>query len=129
MTDVRGHWAATWILEVVRAGLMEPLPNHTFQPDARVRRADFAAIAARGVTALAALQAGGDEAPRPEVSDVAPGSPAYPAVAQVVGAGVMQLANGAFEPQRPLTGSELIAAAARLGALAASRSPHRPPAP
>jgi hypothetical protein len=129
MTDVRGHWAATWILQVVRAGLMEPLPNHTFQPDDRVRRADFAVIAARGLTALAALQPRGDDAPRPAVSDVPPGSPAYPAVAQAVGAGVMQLDNGAFEPQRPLTGSELVAAAARLGALAASSSPRRLPAP
>jgi tetratricopeptide (TPR) repeat protein len=129
MTDVRGHWAATWILQAVRAGLMEPLPNHTFQPDGPVRRADFAAIAARGLTLLAATAPGGSEAPRPAVSDVPPGSPAYPAVAQVVGAGVMQLDNGAFEPQRPLTGPELVAAAARLGELAASRSPGRPPVP
>ena len=32
MTDVRGHWAQRWILDVARAGVMEVFPNHTFQP-------------------------------------------------------------------------------------------------
>jgi hypothetical protein len=131
MTDVRDHWAAPWILQVVRAGLMEPLPNHTFQPDGRVRRGDFAAIAGRALNALAAARPQENtDVPRPDISDVPAGSPAYPAVARVVGAGVLRLENGAFEPQRPLTGAELIAGAVRLGTLAASPSSSRgSPAP
>ena len=33
-TDVRGHWAAPWILPVTQAGVMDVFPNHTFQPGA-----------------------------------------------------------------------------------------------
>jgi len=44
VTDVRGHWAARWILPIVRAGWVEAMPNHTFQPGAVVRRADLAAV-------------------------------------------------------------------------------------
>src|SRR5262245_4824681 len=40
ITDVRAHWATTWIMNVSRAGVMEPYANHTFQPQAVVRRAD-----------------------------------------------------------------------------------------
>ena len=35
---MRGNWAAPWIMAVARAGLMEVYPNHTFQPNAIVRR-------------------------------------------------------------------------------------------
>ena len=42
VTDVRSHWAQQWILNVVRAGVMDTQPNYTFQPNARVRRGDLA---------------------------------------------------------------------------------------
>jgi tetratricopeptide (TPR) repeat protein len=126
VTDVRTHWAAPWILTVVRAGVMEPLPNHTFQADARVRRVDLAQIASR-VLALIAVRrpasAGDWESARVEAIDVPPGHPTYPAVAQVVAAGVLPLAEGAFVPTRPVSGAELIAAADRLQALAAAAMP------
>ena len=66
VTDVRTHWAATWILAVVRAGVMEPLPNHTFQPQQRVRRVDLAQIVGRVLALIAARRpaAGGRVAGR-----------------------------------------------------------------
>jgi tetratricopeptide (TPR) repeat protein len=122
VTDVRTHWAAPWILAVVRAGIMEPLPNHTFQPDGRVRRVDFAQIASR-VLALIAVRrpasASDWQAARVEATDVAPSHPTYPAMSQVVAAGVLPLADGTFAPARPVSGAELNAAADRLAALAA----------
>ncbi len=42
MTDVRRHWAESWILAVTRAGVLDPYENHTFQPGTVVRRVDFA---------------------------------------------------------------------------------------
>ena len=54
MTDTRGHWAAPWILSMVRAGLLEVYPNHTFQPDAGVRRGDLAQAASRALGLVAA---------------------------------------------------------------------------
>lgn len=44
MTDVRAHWAAPWILPVTQAGVMDGLPNHTFQPNGIVRRSDLAQV-------------------------------------------------------------------------------------
>src|SRR5205814_1332138 len=47
ITDARAHWAATWIMNVARAGIMEPFANHTFQPRSLVRRTDLAQAMAR----------------------------------------------------------------------------------
>ncbi|MBP1636777.1 MAG: tetratricopeptide repeat protein, partial [Acidobacteria bacterium] len=38
LTDTRGHWASRWVLSVVRAGLMDAYPNHTFGPNGEVSR-------------------------------------------------------------------------------------------
>ena len=51
MTDTRGHWAAPWIAEVAEAGIMPPFENHTFQPNAAVRRGDLAVAISRVLTA------------------------------------------------------------------------------
>lgn len=121
VTDVRGHWAATWILAMVRAGVMDPLPNHTFQPRQRVRRADFAQTVSR-VLALAAARKPGSapewRTARLKIADVSPGHPAYPAISQAVAAGVLLLDPGdTFQPGRPVSGQELVDAVARLGTL------------
>ena len=56
ITDVRTDWAATWILAVARAGVMEPFANHAFQPRAVVRRVDLAQAVERLLTRVAALK-------------------------------------------------------------------------
>ena len=32
ITDIRRHWAQQWIAPVVRAGIMDTLPNYEFEP-------------------------------------------------------------------------------------------------
>src|SRR5205807_3695280 len=54
LTDVRGHWASSWILAVARSGVMEPFANHAFQPTAIVHRVDLAQAASRLLARLAA---------------------------------------------------------------------------
>lgn len=125
VTDTRGHWAASWILAVIRAGIMEPYPNHTFQPGAVVLRSDLAAAASRTLTLIAArnprLGASWRKA-RPRFSDVVPGHLSYPAAAMAVEAGVMSpLPDGSFHLSRPVTGQEAIAAVERLEELAEAR--------
>jgi tetratricopeptide (TPR) repeat protein len=122
ITDTRGHWAATWILAVVRAGLMEVYANHTFQPQAAVRRADLAQAASRALSIIA------NENPRLGESwrngkrpfpDVSPGHLSYPAASLVVEAGVMKtLDDGTFDLARPVTGAEAVAAMRALEELA-----------
>ena len=120
VTDVRSHWAATWILAVVRAGVMEPLPNHTFQPEQPVRRVDLAQIASRVLALIAARRPGsaaGWQSAAVKTSDVSPSHPTYPAVSQAVAAGVLPLNGDVFAPSRPVSGAELMAAVDRLHAL------------
>jgi tetratricopeptide (TPR) repeat protein len=120
ITDIRGNWAAPWITAVARAGIMEPFPNHTFQPRTRVRRADLAAAVSRVVALIGArspaLQARASQ--KPSIADLPPTHLSYPAAAVAVASGVMPLADGRrFEPTRPVSGADAVAAIERLRAL------------
>jgi len=121
ITDTRGHWAASWITEVARAGVIEPFENHTFQPRAAVRRGDLAAAVSRIVMLLAP----GDPALRkrltekPAIADMGPGHLSYAAASTAVASGVMPLLDGArFQVNRVVTGAEAIEVVDRLRALA-----------
>jgi tetratricopeptide (TPR) repeat protein len=123
VTDVRSHWASAWILAVVRAGVMDPLPNHTFQPQQQVRRVDLAQIASRVLALIATARPGAAAAWQSTpvtIADVPAHHPTYGAVSQAIAAGVLPLASGVFAPSRPVSGPELLAAVDRLEALAAS---------
>lgn len=123
VTDVRNHWASTWILAVVRAGLMDAFANHTFQPRAVVRRSDLALAMSRLLTRLNAENASRARpvpAARPRFADLAPTHLAYPAASMVVAAGVMTVdADNKFQPSRVVTGAEAVAAVSRIEALVA----------
>lgn len=116
-TDVRGHWAAGWILPVTQAGIMEIFPNHTFQPGATVRRGDLARV----VQELVTLAASGrpDEvtrwaAARPRFADLPASNLYYRPAALAVSAGAMRAPDERFRPTEPVTGSELLAAVSRI---------------
>ncbi|MBI1875440.1 MAG: S-layer homology domain-containing protein [Acidobacteria bacterium] len=121
-TDTRNHWAATWILPVVSAGVMEVYPNHTFQPGAVVRRGEMAQAVSRllNLVALRRPRLSADwRKARPRIADVNPGNLVYPAAALAVSSGVMPLLDGeTFQPTRPVTGAEAVAAMQRLRQLA-----------
>jgi len=121
VTDARTHWAAPWIVRAVRAGVMDPFPNHTFQPDLRVNRGDLARVVSRTLDIIEAQRPGVGAAwrtARPTIADVPPSHLLYDAVAGAVAAGVMSLEDGAFRLARPVTGSELLAVVDRLRAIA-----------
>jgi tetratricopeptide (TPR) repeat protein len=113
ITDLQADastWAAPWIVAVVRAGIMDPYPNHTFQPAATVRRADLAEVVSR----LLAIAAQRDprlvdawQAGRPRFADLPPSHLSYPAVAMAVSAGVLSPVEGnLFQPGRAVSGEE-----------------------
>lgn len=123
ITDVRGHWAQPWITEVVRAGLMDTLPNSTFQPAATVRRGELAQTIDRALGLIAAGKpaiASKWRRARVTLPDLSPHHLAYPAVSAAVASGVMSLdPNGTFDLLRPVSGAEAVAIVDRLEALAA----------
>jgi tetratricopeptide (TPR) repeat protein len=121
-TDIRTSWAAPWIMAVTRAGVMDPFPNHTFQPNTNVRRADLAAAVSRVLTLIAAEKprlASRWRDPRPRFSDLPPAHLSYPAAARAVSAGVMAPLEGdTFQLARPVTGAEAVDTVSKLEALA-----------
>ena len=122
VTDVEGHWAATWIVPVTQAGIMEVFSNHTFQPGATIRRGELAqAVSQLLPLALAgrAAQLTQWQAARPAFPDVAATNLYYRAAALAVTAGIMSVdETGRFFPTRPATGSEAAAAISRIEQLA-----------
>lgn len=125
ITDTRGNWAAPWILSVTRAGIMDVFPNHTFQPDAVVRRGDLAHAVSQVLSRIAIENpklASKWRDPRPRFSDMSPAHLSYPAAARAVSSGVMQtLEGGAFQLSRPVSGAEAEQVVDRLEALANSK--------
>jgi len=122
MTDIRGHWAESWILAVARAGVLDPFANHTFQPRAVVRRVDFAQAMTRllgKVAVVAPAQARAWANARGRFTDIAAGHLAYPAASTAVAAGVMATEpDGSFQPARVVTGAEAIEAIEHLRRMA-----------
>ena len=125
ITDVRNHWAATWIMTVARAGIMEPFANHAFQPRTVVRRTDLAQAVVRLLARIAAQNPGRArvwEAARLKFSDLSSSHLAYPAASIAVASGVMKTAgDDGFQPSRAVTGAEATEAIARVAALAGLR--------
>lgn len=121
ITDTQGHWAASWIGQVARTGVMDPFANHTFQPGTRITRADLAGAVSRVVALLAASRR--DLRPRlverPQIADMAAGHLGYPAASVAVASGVMPLLDGGrFQAARSVSGAEAMEVVARLRALA-----------
>ena len=120
ITDTAGNWAADWIAQVARAGVMDPFENHTFQPQLVMRRGD-AATAVRRLVGLAARSSAPLRkrlAQQPKIADMPPTHLVYPAAADAVASGVMPLLEGdRFEVNRQVTGAEAVSIVERLQAL------------
>ena len=121
ITDLRGHWARPWIVATLRAGVLEAYPNHTFQPGARVPRAELAQAVRRTLELLASQgdrRADAWQHATPQFVDVPPVHPAYAAVAQATASGVLEAPGGEFAPTRSVSGQEVLEAVSRLQRLA-----------
>jgi tetratricopeptide (TPR) repeat protein len=121
-TDIRQHWAEPWILTVTSAGVMEILPNHTFQPAQTVRRDELAESLA--VLIDLALTDRSKElvslrAVRPRFADLSESHLFYPPAALAVASGTMTIGEDArFYPTRPVSGSDFVRAIKRIQQIA-----------
>ena len=120
VTDVRGHWAATWILAVAGAGAMEVYPNHTFQPESIVGRGELARVVRRVLDLVVAAVPGAGrpwDAAREPFFDIGPGHLDYEAASSAVAAGILPMpADGRFGPALAVSGAEAVDAVSRLEA-------------
>jgi tetratricopeptide (TPR) repeat protein len=119
LTDVRGSWAEPWIMQVARAGVIEPFANHTFQPQAPIDRVALADAVSRVLRQLAPpTQMTAWQNANVRFADLPPTHLAHPAVSLAVASGVLASEPGErFEPSRPVTGAEASAAIERLRAM------------
>jgi len=121
ITDIRGNWAQDWITPVVRAGVMDTLPNYEFEPNRQVRRAELATTVSRLAGLIGAMKpqlASKWQSARVTINDVGTTHLSYPAVSTAVASGVMSLSNGDFDLLRPVSGPEILDIISRLEALA-----------
>ena len=112
VTDVDKHWAKSWINEIVAAKGMEVFPDHTFRPDEKITRADYAMllqnvlIMATGDASLATKYFG--QASRfPDVNDT---HYAYNAICLMTDRGIMQAdkMTGAFDIKAHVSGADAL---------------------
>lgn len=115
-TDIKGHWAENWIKDIIAAQIvgLEPFPDHTFQPDKPIDRANYAQVM-QGIMILItgdeslATKYVGEQSRFPDV----PGSHfAYNAMALMVDRGIMQAdkVSGAFRPKNTMSGADALLA-------------------
>jgi len=112
VTDIDSSWARAEIRTVIAAGLLDVLPNHTFEPAASVTRGEFAATLGRlvRVLSLSPPKALPDSTP-----DVAPTNPVYADVQLVLGYALMSLRDsGEFDVSENVSGGEAVRSADRL---------------
>ncbi|HLH31246.1 MAG TPA: S-layer homology domain-containing protein [Terriglobia bacterium] len=121
MTDAAGSWAVPEIRTVVGLGLMDPLPNHTFEPSSPVTRGDLASTLARLMRVLGLSPALIQPVTAP---DLEPTSALYPEAELVLGSGVMTLQDsGSFNVSGEVSGKEAVRSAERLARIF-QQAPH-----
>ncbi|MEK3885726.1 choice-of-anchor I family protein [Paenibacillus sp. PL2-23] len=98
--DAETHWAANDIQKLASSGIMEGMPNGSFQPDKKMSRAQYAAVLYR----LLGLKG---ESVESSFSDVSPDAWYAPYVAALSSNGLVTgLPNGTFAPDQELTREE-----------------------
>lgn len=112
VTDIQSSWARSEIQTVVGVGLIDPLPNHTFEPSTPITRGDLAIALAR-LTRLVSLSP--SVAPPVAAPDLAPENALYPDIQLVLGFGAMTLEDsGSFNAGGKVSGREAVRSAERL---------------
>jgi len=114
MTDVADHWAKSWIEQIVELGVMEPFPDHTFRPDEKITRSNYAQvmqqilIMATGDPSLATKYVG----EKSRFPDVNSSHYAYNAMALSAERGILKAdtMTGEFRPQGHMSGADALLA-------------------
>ncbi len=115
-TDIEGHWAISWIKDVIKAEIpgLTTYPDHTFRPDDFITRANYAQVMqsvmlmVTGDESLATKYVG-DQSRFPDV----PGSHfAYNSISLMVDRGIMKAdkITGAFNLNDTMSGADALLA-------------------
>jgi Tfp pilus assembly protein PilF len=93
-TDIKNHWAKSWINDVLSTGVMETAPDHTFNPDTKITRAEYSMMLLRVLVMVTGDESlytkyFGEENSR--FNDLRTSHPAYNAAAVCVNRGIMKM--------------------------------------
>ncbi|OGF64534.1 MAG: hypothetical protein A2Y62_06805 [Candidatus Fischerbacteria bacterium RBG_13_37_8] len=112
LIDISPHWAKDFIIKIVNLGIIEPFPNHTFQPYAFLNRGDLAVSMDRLLRLLSTVNPDIDlnsASTEIEIADISKSSSQYPSVAKAVNLGFMDLnEKSQFNADTLVTGKELV---------------------
>lgn len=110
--DISTSWASKFILTITSLGILELYPNHTFQPQKIITRAEMAEILLRLINFLkkkgyTLIQQFPPE--KIQISDVSDDNYYHHSIAQIISYQIMDLdAERAFRPEQPVSGQEAI---------------------
>ncbi len=97
LTDLVGHWAESFIADLVKRGMISGFPDRTFRPDLTITRAQYAAVIARAFNLPLQRQSS-------SFVDVAPDFWASGAIAKAEAMGFLAgFPDGTFRPDLNLT--------------------------
>jgi len=112
-SDASGHWASTWINEVLQHGILETGPDGRFYPEETITRAEYAMAAQRLLVVATRdnsleVRYFGENPSR--FSDVPSSHPAYNAMALCSERGIMQsdVMTGNFNPAGYIDGADAL---------------------
>ena len=111
--DSKGHWAETWIKDMIRYGVMNVEPDGNFYPDDSINRATYAMAVQRLLVVATrdeSLETKYFGEPQSRFSDVPSSHFAYNAMALCAERGIMQadMMTGRFMPTGPVTGADAL---------------------
>ena len=111
--DSKGHWAETWIKDMIRYGIMNIEPDGNFYPDDNINRAVYAMAVQRLLVVATrdeSLETRYFGESQSRFSDVPSSHFAYNAMALCAERGIMQadVINGRFEPTGNVTGADAL---------------------
>ena len=109
--DIANHWAKNWIEEIVEIGGMEMFPDHSFQPDELITRAEYAMFLQNLLILVLddesiATKYFGEESHYPDVSS---SHPAYNAIVLCIQRGIMKTnIDGSFGMSDNVSGADAL---------------------
>jgi len=110
--DISTSWASKFILTITSLGVLEVYPNHTFQPQKIITRAEMAETLLRLINLLKKkdyilIQQFPPE--KIQISDVSADNYCHHSITQIISYQIMDLdAEKAFRPEQPVSGQETI---------------------
>jgi hypothetical protein len=115
LTDIYDSRARVEIQTVVGVGLIDPLPNHTFEPSTPLSRGQLVLLLGRMIRLLSIAA---NNAPLIPITDAAPSNMLYSEIQLVVGLGLMSLDDaGNFNVSGTVSGREAVGTVEHLLAL------------